>query len=65
MAEMETKELVLPKLPTIMVLDLVGKHLGLTYLYNVDDVKEVSLKVSGGLQVRSKSRIYTVCSKEP
>jgi general secretion pathway protein D len=51
-ADAETKELVLPeKLPTIMLLDLVGKHLGLTYLYNVEDVKgEVSLKLNGQLR---------------
>jgi type II secretory pathway component GspD/PulD (secretin) len=61
-AEAETKELVLPeKLPTIMLLDLVGKHLGLTYLYNVDDVKgEVSLKING--QLRGSVRVKDLYS---
>jgi len=51
-ADAETKELVLPeKLPVIMLLDLVGKHLGLSYVYNPDDLKgEVSLKLNGQLR---------------
>ena len=51
-ADAETKELVLPeKLPVIQLLDLVGKHLGLSYVYNADDLKgEVSLKLNGQLR---------------
>ncbi len=50
--EAQTQELVLPeKLPVIMLLDLVGKHLGLSYVYNPDDLKgEVSLKLNGQLR---------------
>ncbi len=52
----ETKELVLPeKLPVIQLLDLVGKHLNLSYVYNADDVKgEVSLKLNGELRGKIK-----------
>jgi general secretion pathway protein D len=52
----ETKELVLPeKLPIIMLLDLVGKYLNLSYFYNADDVKgEVSLKLNGELRGKIK-----------
>ena len=55
-ADAETKELVLPeKLPVIMLLDLVGKHLDLSYVYNPEDVKgEVSLKLNGDLRGKIK-----------
>ena len=54
--EEETKELTLPeKLPVIMLLDLVGKHLGLSYVYNPEEVKgEVSLKLNGQLNGKIK-----------
>ncbi|MBM4027347.1 MAG: hypothetical protein FJ280_18365 [Planctomycetes bacterium] len=49
--EAETSELTLPeRLPVIMLLDLVGKYLNLSYVYNPDEVKgEVSLKLNGRL----------------
>jgi general secretion pathway protein D len=44
-------DLTLPeRMPVIYLLDLVGKHLGLSYVYNPEDVKgEVSLKLNGDL----------------
>jgi type II secretory pathway component GspD/PulD (secretin) len=52
----ETSELTLPeRLPVIMLLDLVGKHLGLSYVYNPEDLKgEVSLKLNGDLKGKIK-----------
>jgi general secretion pathway protein D len=38
------------KMSVILLLDLVGKHLGLSYVYNPDEVKgDVSLKLNGDL----------------
>lgn len=44
-------DLTLPeRMPVIYLLDLVGKQLGLSYVYNPDDVKgEVTLKLNGDL----------------
>jgi general secretion pathway protein D len=49
--EEETKELTLPpKLPIIDLLDLVGKYLNLSYVYNPEELKgEVTLKLNGKL----------------
>jgi type II secretory pathway component GspD/PulD (secretin)/RNA polymerase-interacting CarD/CdnL/TRCF family regulator len=50
------------KMPVIQLLDLVGKYLGLSYVYNPDEVKgEVSLKLNGDLhgQVKVKD-LYTL-----
>jgi len=44
-------DLTLPeRMPVVYLLDLVGKHLGLSYVYNPDEVKgEVTLKLNGDL----------------
>jgi type II secretory pathway component GspD/PulD (secretin) len=49
-------DLTLPeKMPVVYLLDLVGKHLGLSYIYNPDEVKgEVSLKLNGDLHGQVK-----------
>ncbi|MCX5646852.1 MAG: hypothetical protein NTZ17_19565 [Phycisphaerae bacterium] len=50
------------KMPVIQLLDLVGKYLGLSYVYNPEEVKgEVSLKLNGDLhgQVKVKD-LYTL-----
>jgi general secretion pathway protein D len=39
------------KLPVIQLLDLIGKYMNLTYIYNPDEVKgEITLKLDGGFQ---------------
>lgn len=45
-------DLMLPeRLPIIQLVDLVGKYLGLTYIYNPDEIKgEVTLKLNGDLR---------------
>ncbi len=45
-------DLMLPeRLPIIQLVDLVGKYLGLTYIYNPDEIKgEVTLKINGDLR---------------
>ena len=50
------------KMPIIQLLDLVGKYLGLSYVYNPDEVKgEVSLKLNGELHGPVKVKdLYTL-----
>jgi type II secretory pathway component GspD/PulD (secretin) len=50
------------KMPIIQLLDLVGKYLGLSYVYNPDEVKgEVSLKLNGDLHGPIKVKdLYTL-----
>jgi general secretion pathway protein D len=48
------------KMPVIQLLDLVGKYLGLSYVYNPEEIKgEVSLKLNGDLHGQIKvSQLY-------
>lgn len=50
------------KMPIIQLLDLVGKYLGLSYVYNPEEVKgEVSLKLNGELHGPVKVKdLYTL-----